>query len=332
MRQLSDDALLTMLAGALEPPDVHPEVAELERLRNLLDGPDAVPVVPLPLRDRVHPLHRLRHPIAAAATAAILISGSAAAAVGTDTLPGPLRTIAFSLGLPVDSPALEAAQGDMSALEGALNTDNLAATRLDATLLRSALVRLDPSDRVQIWVAAQLLLARADDALAAQGDGSDHGSSGTPGSPRHGGDGSGPTSQTNGSTPEGGTRDGTEDGSTDGGRDGGTSDGGSESGTSGPTGSTGSSGPDGSGGQTSGGTSGSDGGGPGPGGSSGPVSSGGSVDGSNSGPSDGSGSSTTSHDGSGTGTSGGEGASLGTSDGGGSDGDESSGSSGSNDR
>ena len=67
-------------------------------------------------------LHRLRHPVAAAAAVAVLATGGvAAAAVATDHLPGPTRAVAYDLGLPVTSPALvTAARGTLAELQSAL--------------------------------------------------------------------------------------------------------------------------------------------------------------------------------------------------------------------
>jgi len=170
-----DDTLLVALGAALEPEHVEP-------------GPDALAALDQALADRrgaaadrglalVVPitappgrrsstwagLHRLRHPVAAAVMVGVLAtSGVAAAGVATDRLPGPTRTVAYDLGLPVTSPALEATRGTMDELRLALAGHDVVQVNASALLLRSELIGLSTSDRAQVEPAAAALLAQAD--------------------------------------------------------------------------------------------------------------------------------------------------------------------------
>ncbi len=104
-------------------------------------------------------LHQLRHPAAAAVGALVIsVGGVAAAAVGTNTLPGPTRTIAYHLGLPVTSPALHSALGVESQLRSYLLVrDRTQATHL-ASQLRQDLGGLNAGDLSQIAGSAKPLL------------------------------------------------------------------------------------------------------------------------------------------------------------------------------
>ena len=111
-------------------------------------------------------LHRLRHPVAALLAVGVLAtSGVAAAGVATDHLPGATRNVAFALGLPVTSPALESARGTTAQLQTALADHDAGQVRATADLLRTQLAGLSPGDRALIQAPALSLLAQAYDFL-----------------------------------------------------------------------------------------------------------------------------------------------------------------------
>ena len=173
-----DDILLATLGAALAPEPVVPGPELLAALYEALEAraggaedERVSPVVLLAPAGR-RPggwsgLRRLRHPVAAAVAVGVLAtSGVAAAAVATDHLPGPTRTVAFDLGLPVTSPALEQAKATMTQLRDAIDAGNNPLVRDSAVALRIQLAALSPAERAQIEATAAQLLARADALLA----------------------------------------------------------------------------------------------------------------------------------------------------------------------
>jgi len=242
-----DDTLLDVLGEVLAPEPVVPGPEVMAALHQALaaragapdetadrDGLAAVlPFAPLtapPTRRSATwaGLHRLRHPVAAAVAVGVLAtSGVAAAGVATDHLPGPTRSVAFALGLPVTSPSLEAARGTMGQLRVALAARDVAQIHASATLLRAQLDGLAPGDRAQIEASAGVLLTEAYAFLIA-----DSSSGSTPGS---GQVPSGGTGQSSLGSSQSGTAGGS--GTSEGGSSGGTtsSDGGSTPASAGPS-------------------------------------------------------------------------------------------------
>jgi hypothetical protein len=171
-----DDILLAALGEALAPEVVEPGFDELAALHRALetwpadtDDNDDVrlaPVIPMfvPSNRSVTwaRIHRLRHPVAAAVAVGILAtSGVAAAGVATDRLPGPARNVAYALGLPVTSPALESASGTMVRLGAALADHDAVQVRASATLLHTQMAGLSATDLTQIQTPATDLLVQA---------------------------------------------------------------------------------------------------------------------------------------------------------------------------
>jgi hypothetical protein len=163
---LTDGELLDLLADALDPAPIHPTPAEHEQLRRALATVSAAGEHQQAPR-KVNSLRRLPHPVAAVAVVVALTTGGAAAAVETNTLPGPLRNIAVAVGLPVTSPALEQVDSDLAALRAALNLGDASAIRADAATLSHDLDTLSPDDRVTVDGGANLLLTQADGWLSA---------------------------------------------------------------------------------------------------------------------------------------------------------------------
>jgi hypothetical protein len=160
------DELLDELAVALAPgPDIpaEPTAAELDRLRLAV----AARFTSVPADQVVVPLRR-RMPgriarAGSAAAAAIVLSASAAAATGVGVpLPAPVRAVAYAVGLPVDSPALDQTHRHLEALNQAVD-DGDRDQALDVThQLESALARVpeDERDRAESEVGAGLAAAR----------------------------------------------------------------------------------------------------------------------------------------------------------------------------
>ncbi len=189
---LDDETLLAALGEALAPEPAAPGVDDIDALHRALAerasagdaGDSAAAVVPIASAggwgQRGGPLHRLRHPVAVAAAVAVLATGGvAAAAVATDHLPGPTRTVAYALGLPVTSPGLRAADGTLAALQSALAGSDVHQIRDLDDLLRRQIAGLSPSDRSTIEVRAADAMNRADALLAP----SPSSSGGSPGAP-----------------------------------------------------------------------------------------------------------------------------------------------------
>jgi hypothetical protein len=212
MARLDDDQLLDALRGSLAPTAVGPDPGELHAFRAVLasqfggsaTADDFAEVIPIEAARRTKQtwstgLRRMRHPVTALVAAAVLATGGVAAAgVATDTLPGPARQIAFAIGLPVSSPALQATRGAMEDLQNALDRQETVAIRATAHTLGTGLATLEPSDRAQVEPAADQLLARAGAALeGSPGSGTQAASgtqSGTVHSPGEGTDGGAPSS------------------------------------------------------------------------------------------------------------------------------------------
>jgi hypothetical protein len=208
MTRLDDAELLDTLAAALAPPTASLPPAERAHLRQLLSDAETVaPVVPLRKR-RWNRSSLVRHPVAAAAVVVVLAtSGATAAAVGTDTLPGPLHTIAVGLGIPVPQSGLDTARAAMATLATALATGNTTDIARDLTALHAAVAVLDPTDLASVKAQVDELVDRADLTLGS-----------TTGGPGHSGVTSGPDADRghapgSGDATSGGRRGGSDDGS-----------------------------------------------------------------------------------------------------------------------
>ncbi len=184
---IDDHLLLEVLGEALAPDPAEPGASELARLQADLASHRS-PLLEGPLSDRPRSPAR-RRPVprrlawAGGAVAAVVI-GLAAAGVRTDVLPGPLRTAAFDIGLPVSSPALVATRGDLSKLDAVLGTGRAASIRAVATKVRGDLQTLDPGERQGVVGTAEALLAEADlEAGAPQVGAAPSGSSDSEGAP-----------------------------------------------------------------------------------------------------------------------------------------------------
>jgi hypothetical protein len=171
MAELTDLELLAQLRDALDTPPVRPDAASLARLHATLAEleHESEPVsITTAVRhrgatQRSTPPRRRRVAgrssiLVASAVAAALTAGVAAAAVATNTLPGPARAFAYDVGLPVTSPSLYQAQQTEAQLRHALrNHDGVASRRLGQQLI-GEMETLDFSDLSQIRAGADTLL------------------------------------------------------------------------------------------------------------------------------------------------------------------------------
>jgi hypothetical protein len=159
-----DDELLARLRDALRAEPVEPDEAawaSLEAaLADLAAPAGAGAGAP---RSRVRrPLARRRASVLALTLAsALTVSGVAAAAVATNTLPGPLRSLAYGLGLPVTSPGLYQAQQEATQLRESLHAHLQSRAHSIGQSLAQHLKSLDSADRSSIAKTADGLLQEA---------------------------------------------------------------------------------------------------------------------------------------------------------------------------
>jgi hypothetical protein len=171
MAEFTDVELLSRLTVALAPPPVRPDESALAQLHATLEelsiefepASIATPAERRSIRQRrnVGPRRTVRRSslVAASAIACALAAGVAAAAVATNTLPGPTRAFAYDIGLPVTSPSLFAAQRSAAQLKQSIASNNLPREKVLGQQLIGELKTLDVSDLSQIRAVADTLLA-----------------------------------------------------------------------------------------------------------------------------------------------------------------------------
>jgi hypothetical protein len=171
MAELSDVELLSSLQVALAPAPARPDARALAQLHATLEelaiefepvdiataAPRRTPGRPL---DRRRPRQTLARSsiVAASAIAFALTAGVAAAAVATNTLPGPTRAFAYDMGLPVTSPSLFKTQQSTAQLQQAILSKNIPQEKLLGQELIGDLQSLNYSDLSQIRSTADALL------------------------------------------------------------------------------------------------------------------------------------------------------------------------------
>jgi hypothetical protein len=168
MAELTDVELLAHLEGALSAPPVRPDDVTMARLYATLEElaieDEPVNIATAAARRSSRQLTLPRRTvarssvIAASALAFALSAGVAAAAVATNTLPGPTRAIAYDLGLPVTSPSLFRAEQSAAALRQSIVSKNLPQEGLLGQQLIGDLQTLNFSDLTQIRATADTLL------------------------------------------------------------------------------------------------------------------------------------------------------------------------------
>ena len=167
MTAMRHDELLGRLGACLLADPAAPDADERAALHRALEHS---PTPSVPSRPTGRQWRRFRRPVAATIAATIVLSGGAAAAVETNTLPGPLRSLAVTLGLPVAPTALTQAQNALSDLARALTARDPVAVRTDLASLEAALPQLSPSDRADLGPGLADVIAQAQIFLAAQSD------------------------------------------------------------------------------------------------------------------------------------------------------------------
>jgi hypothetical protein len=179
MKEPDDNLLMAALAEAFAPEPAPPNPDDLARLHQALairsnghgaysDESARIPSIRrVAFRGWAVQVRRLRHPVAVLAVVGVLATGGVAtAAVATNTLPGPTRTVAFDLGLPVSSPDLVATQACLTALQTALVSRDAAEVSTEANSLRRDLAALSPAELKEVELEANQLLVQSSDFLA----------------------------------------------------------------------------------------------------------------------------------------------------------------------
>lgn len=217
----SDDQLLGQLRQALVDPDLAPGPGELARLHQALAASRSAPhrlVADEGSRPRFAGRRSPRLVVAGAMVVAAL--GAFAGGVAANSLPGPLRSAAYDMGLPVSSPALVAAEAAEMQLRAAL-VDRSRGDVLEASaVLRQRLGALAGSDRRKAYPAGAKLLAEAVSFLAAESPGSQPPSTESPTIPP---ETTTPEGSQGGGSSEPSTTEPSDGGSTDSGQNGNTS-------------------------------------------------------------------------------------------------------------
>jgi hypothetical protein len=158
-----DDEILTLLKEAFPPQHLKPDHEAREHLRNALANDIVVPLSPSRSRDA-----RRRRRFGSHASALVLctvgvltLGGAAAAAVATNTLPGPTRAWAYDLDLPVTSPALYQAHQQLHELDSAIAHHRASVARQLGRGLVHDLTLLNHTDLSQIRAQAQKALTQS---------------------------------------------------------------------------------------------------------------------------------------------------------------------------
>jgi len=152
----SDDELLARLKEAFPAPAATPDGAARQHLLDALATDNVVSIDTSASRSA-----RLRRrfgshvsALTLSAAGVLALGGVAAAAVATNTLPGPTRAIAYDLGLPVTSPALFQARAQLHQLNTANEMHQKQTARNLSRKLIGDLKSLNQSDLSQIRSAA----------------------------------------------------------------------------------------------------------------------------------------------------------------------------------
>lgn len=119
MNEQRDDELLDLLRDALYVAPMEPDDEARRRLRAALESDNVTSLAYVARASWRQRVARHAGALTLAASGVVALGGVAAAAVATDTLPGPTRSWAYDLGLPVTSPALYQARQQLGQLEHA---------------------------------------------------------------------------------------------------------------------------------------------------------------------------------------------------------------------
>lgn len=167
MRPVDDEALMGVLRDALVPADLTPSAEEMDRFSRALEtGRGRGRYVAIGTRHVNWRAHTAPRILVAAGLALLAGLGALSGGVATDSLPGPLRSAAFDLGLPVSSPSLVAAEAASARLAGALAARDRAAVLASVPVLEQRLAVLGAADRAHVEPGATTLLSQATEFLA----------------------------------------------------------------------------------------------------------------------------------------------------------------------
>lgn len=159
----TDDELLMLLKDAFPTQLLEPDEEARELLRDALAHDNLVPLLAVQSRDARRRRRFSSHAsaITLSTISVLAFGGVAAAAVMTNTLPGPTRALAYDLGLPVTSPALFQARQQLHQLDSALTHHHTNVVRqLGHGLLRD-LTLLNRGDLSLIRTPAQTALTQS---------------------------------------------------------------------------------------------------------------------------------------------------------------------------
>ncbi|HZQ76152.1 MAG TPA: hypothetical protein VFE55_02405 [Acidimicrobiia bacterium] len=174
------DELLDQLGGVLAPPadlPLAPSVAELEALAAAVSArwpgaaaddrpaPGTAPVVPLRPAAGRRPLRRLGSSAwraGSVAAAMVVLSASAAAAAGGVPLPRPVRAVAYTVGLPVDSPALDDTNHHIDELKAAVKANDRPKAVATARRLSTDLRKVPSDEKKQAEKSLAEVLPQAE--------------------------------------------------------------------------------------------------------------------------------------------------------------------------
>lgn len=176
------DELLDQLGGVLAPPadlPLIPSAAELETLAAAVANrwpeaagaaderpvPGTAPVVLLRSAAGRRPLRRLGSSAWRAgsiAAALVVLSASAAAAAGGVPLPRPVRAVAYTVGLPVDSPALEDTNHHIDELKAAVKANDRPKAVATARRLSTDLRKVPSDEKKQAEKSLAAVLPQAE--------------------------------------------------------------------------------------------------------------------------------------------------------------------------
>ncbi|HEY7932141.1 MAG TPA: hypothetical protein VIC81_07795 [Acidimicrobiales bacterium] len=146
-----DEELLALLKDVYPTAAIKPDETARRQLLDAL-ALDNVVAINAPITSTKHRRRFGSHvsAVTLSAIGAVSLAGVAAAAVVTNTLPGPTRAIAYDLGLPVTSPALYQARQQLSEVKGATNEHHADVARQLAQGLIKDLRLLNHQDLSQI--------------------------------------------------------------------------------------------------------------------------------------------------------------------------------------
>ena len=158
----NDDEFMTMLKDAFPSEIFQPDDRARRQLRDALANDNLERIEVAPARSmRRGRLGPRASAFTLSAIGVLTFGGVAAAAVATNTLPGPLRAFAYDIGLPVTSPALYQARQQLHHLVSANAHDPAVVARHVGRGLLHDLTLLDRNDLSAIRTPAQKALTQS---------------------------------------------------------------------------------------------------------------------------------------------------------------------------